>query len=292
MMAPQGLRPLTGPGSPGEQRHRRAALVVAPATDRPPPAAVRRDLTIPWRCVANCARESFALEETHCRTRGDDDSAVVALLETFGSQRPHSLPPPPAPLPCRRFSRSPQLAASSCVGREPNPQSRSQQQPLPAAAAPSSSSSLPASQSFSHAANFATPTTPSLDPFFSATERKHFDEDTVHPPSDSASLSCPGAKTKSTRLLAPSKVSGGPLRPKAHVRGDMANCAWLWGLLWFVILIFIAWPIGFFCACLWIFVSPFTACISCCADIGNLLQKGFNFPLTSAQNMVALKPLC
>ena len=35
----------------------------------------------------------------------------------------------------------------------------------------------------------------------------------------------------------------------------------LWMFIWFLILIFIAFPVAFFCAGIYIFVVPFTVCI-------------------------------
>ena len=66
----------------------------------------------------------------------------------------------------------------------------------------------------------------------------------------------------------------------------------LWGILWFLILIFIGWPVAFFIAWWYIFLIPFTACISALKAVTDLLLKCVNLPLTCAENMIAMKPLC
>ncbi|KAI0217288.1 hypothetical protein LSAT2_030858 [Lamellibrachia satsuma] len=66
----------------------------------------------------------------------------------------------------------------------------------------------------------------------------------------------------------------------------------LWAILWFIGLIFIAWPVGFFIAWLYIFLLPFGACISPIKDLCDALLKLVQFPFTFAQNMVNMKPCC
>lgn len=60
----------------------------------------------------------------------------------------------------------------------------------------------------------------------------------------------------------------------------------LWAIIWFVVLIFIAWPVGFFCAGWYICCSPFEACISACKSITDLLMKGLAFPQNVAKHMI------
>ena len=46
-----------------------------------------------------------------------------------------------------------------------------------------------------------------------------------------------------------------------------------------VVLIFIGWPVGFFCAALFVTVSPFSACLgSGCDKIAEALSRGVNWP--------------
>ncbi len=60
----------------------------------------------------------------------------------------------------------------------------------------------------------------------------------------------------------------------------------LWAIIWFLVLIFIAWPVGFFCAGWYVCCSPFEACISGCKVITEFLMKGLSFPLNVAQHMI------
>ena len=66
----------------------------------------------------------------------------------------------------------------------------------------------------------------------------------------------------------------------------------LWAVLWFLLLIFIAWPVAFFCAGWYVFLSPFSACIEACVPLIELLERGMKLALTCAQNLVAQKEGC
>ena len=66
----------------------------------------------------------------------------------------------------------------------------------------------------------------------------------------------------------------------------------LWAILWFLILIFIGWPIAFFIAWLYILLLPFSACIEALKEVCEVLLRVVKLPLTCAQNMVAMKPIC
>jgi hypothetical protein len=71
------------------------------------------------------------------------------------------------------------------------------------------------------------------------------------------------------------------------------SCAGIcWALVWLLVLIFLAWPIGFFCAGFYLLFSPFGACIEACTPLIEVLEKGLKLPLTCALNMVHQKPLC
>ncbi|CAL1540957.1 unnamed protein product [Lymnaea stagnalis] len=72
----------------------------------------------------------------------------------------------------------------------------------------------------------------------------------------------------------------------------MANCGWLWSIIWFIILIVFGWPIGFLCAVFFVIFSPCAACCSGCIELINLLERGVKLPLTCAQNMVSGKSMC
>ncbi|KAK3085267.1 hypothetical protein FSP39_000855 [Pinctada imbricata] len=66
----------------------------------------------------------------------------------------------------------------------------------------------------------------------------------------------------------------------------------LWAILWFLVLWFLAWPIAFFIAWLYILLLPFCACIDAIKDVCEALLKVVQLPLTCAENMIAMKPMC
>ena len=66
----------------------------------------------------------------------------------------------------------------------------------------------------------------------------------------------------------------------------------IWAIIWFLILIFLGWPIGFFVAWLYVFLLPFGACIDAIKGVCDALLPVVQLPLTCAENMVAMKPLC
>ncbi|XP_074646864.1 uncharacterized protein LOC141902847 [Tubulanus polymorphus] len=75
--------------------------------------------------------------------------------------------------------------------------------------------------------------------------------------------------------------------------GDGGLCPGiLWGILWFLILIFIGWPVGFFVAWFYIFLLPFSACIEPLKAVCDAILSVVKLPLTCAENMIAMKPLC
>jgi len=60
----------------------------------------------------------------------------------------------------------------------------------------------------------------------------------------------------------------------------------LWSIIWFLVLWFLAWPIGFFAAGWYVCLSPFEACIDAIKSITELLMKGVQFPLEVAKHMM------
>ncbi|KAI0217286.1 hypothetical protein LSAT2_030856 [Lamellibrachia satsuma] len=66
----------------------------------------------------------------------------------------------------------------------------------------------------------------------------------------------------------------------------------LWAILWFLILIYLAWPIAFFVAWFYILLLPFGACIGPVKGFCETLLKIVQWPMTCAENMVGMKPLC
>jgi hypothetical protein len=65
----------------------------------------------------------------------------------------------------------------------------------------------------------------------------------------------------------------------------------LWAVVWFFLLL-LAWWLAFFIAWLYILLLPFSACISPLTGVCEALLKVVQLPLTCAENMIAMKPLC
>ncbi|KAJ8309283.1 hypothetical protein KUTeg_014157 [Tegillarca granosa] len=72
----------------------------------------------------------------------------------------------------------------------------------------------------------------------------------------------------------------------------MADCSWLWSIIWAIILLVFGWPIGLICALFYCLLSPLAACCSGCSELINLLDRGVKLPMTCAQNMVNGKAMC
>uniref|UniRef100_A0A0L8GA89 Uncharacterized protein n=1 Tax=Octopus bimaculoides TaxID=37653 RepID=A0A0L8GA89_OCTBM len=66
----------------------------------------------------------------------------------------------------------------------------------------------------------------------------------------------------------------------------------LWAIVWFLLLIFVGWPLGFMIAFLYIFLLPFGVCLEPIKGVCDALLKVVQFPLTFAENMVAMKSPC
>jgi len=58
-------------------------------------------------------------------------------------------------------------------------------------------------------------------------------------------------------------------------------------ILWLVILFFIGWPVAFFASFLYIICLPFSVCITGCAPLVDLLEKGVKLPKLCAEKMMA-----
>lgn len=74
-------------------------------------------------------------------------------------------------------------------------------------------------------------------------------------------------------------------------KGDLCP-GLIWALLWLIILLIVAWPIAFLLAWIYVLLVPFGACIDAFKSLGDSLLKFVQLPLTCAQNMVNMKPLC
>jgi len=66
----------------------------------------------------------------------------------------------------------------------------------------------------------------------------------------------------------------------------------LWAILWFLILIFLGWPIGFLIAWVYVLLLPFGTCIEPLKGVCEALLGVVKLPLTCAENMMGMKPLC
>lgn len=69
----------------------------------------------------------------------------------------------------------------------------------------------------------------------------------------------------------------------------MMALQWCWAIIWFVVLILLAWPIGFIAATFYVILSPFTVCCICMKVITDFLMKGVNLPMTVASYLVTGK---
>ncbi|PAA73787.1 hypothetical protein BOX15_Mlig014448g1, partial [Macrostomum lignano] len=66
----------------------------------------------------------------------------------------------------------------------------------------------------------------------------------------------------------------------------------LWALIWFLALIFLAWPVSYIIAFVYILLLPFSACVGLLKPVCDTLLGVVNLCLTCAENMIAMKPLC
>lgn len=64
---------------------------------------------------------------------------------------------------------------------------------------------------------------------------------------------------------------------------------WCWAIVWFFVLIFIAWPVGFFAGFFYVLLSPFQACCLCMKVVADFIHKGVVLPYNVASYMVAGK---
>ena len=61
---------------------------------------------------------------------------------------------------------------------------------------------------------------------------------------------------------------------------------WFWSVLWFFVLIFVAWPLGFLAAVFYLILAPFAACCACMKTVTDFLHKGVLLPYNVATYMV------
>eukprot|EP00670_Eutreptiella_braarudii_P024986 CAMPEP_0174375670 /NCGR_PEP_ID=MMETSP0811_2-20130205/115470_1 /TAXON_ID=73025 ORGANISM="Eutreptiella gymnastica-like, Strain CCMP1594" /NCGR_SAMPLE_ID=MMETSP0811_2 /ASSEMBLY_ACC=CAM_ASM_000667 /LENGTH=75 /DNA_ID=CAMNT_0015526169 /DNA_START=33 /DNA_END=260 /DNA_ORIENTATION=- len=65
----------------------------------------------------------------------------------------------------------------------------------------------------------------------------------------------------------------------------------VWSLCWAILIVAIGWWIGGICASLYVFISPFAACIPILKDLTELLHKGVQIPYDWGQNCYSGKSL-
>jgi hypothetical protein len=72
--------------------------------------------------------------------------------------------------------------------------------------------------------------------------------------------------------------------------GGAKGC--LSAVIWFLLLWFVGWPVAFILAWIYVLLLPFGACIDSIKPINEQLVRILQLPLTFAQNMVDMKPIC
>ncbi|KAA3678139.1 uncharacterized protein DEA37_0007808 [Paragonimus westermani] len=70
-----------------------------------------------------------------------------------------------------------------------------------------------------------------------------------------------------------------------------AKCC-CWGFLWFLILIFISWPLALFVSWIFILFSILAGCIQGLQPAMDALMMVMMFPNTCAKNMISGKAIC
>lgn len=61
---------------------------------------------------------------------------------------------------------------------------------------------------------------------------------------------------------------------------------WAWSIVWFFVLILLAWWLGLLAALLFCFLSPFAACCNCTKVITDFIHKGVMLPYHVSVAMV------
>ena len=56
----------------------------------------------------------------------------------------------------------------------------------------------------------------------------------------------------------------------------MANCGWLFSIMWFLVLIFLAYPIGMIAAFFYLIFSSMIPCCLCSKAIADFFHKGMS----------------
>ncbi|XP_059173302.1 uncharacterized protein LOC131953891 [Physella acuta] len=61
---------------------------------------------------------------------------------------------------------------------------------------------------------------------------------------------------------------------------------YLYSLYWLLVLLFVAWPVGYVCASLFVLISPLHAVVSELGSLVNMLKEGMGLPYRVALNAV------
>jgi len=64
----------------------------------------------------------------------------------------------------------------------------------------------------------------------------------------------------------------------------------LWGILWFLGLWFVGWPVGYLLAWIYVLLLPFSACIEPLKPICESLLKLVQLPLFFTEKMMKMEP--
>lgn len=65
----------------------------------------------------------------------------------------------------------------------------------------------------------------------------------------------------------------------------------LWAIIWFFLILLTIW-LALFLAWFYVILLAFAGCFDCLKPICEALLKAIQLPMTCAENMVAMKPLC
>ncbi|GFR82707.1 expressed conserved protein [Elysia marginata] len=66
----------------------------------------------------------------------------------------------------------------------------------------------------------------------------------------------------------------------------------IYSFAWFIVLVFLGWPIAFFISWLYVLLLPFSACISPLVRVCETILRVVQLPLACAENLIKMKPLC
>ncbi|GBO01447.1 hypothetical protein AVEN_111168-1 [Araneus ventricosus] len=75
-------------------------------------------------------------------------------------------------------------------------------------------------------------------------------------------------------------------------RAKMCLCSLMFSIMWFFILIFFGYPVGYFFCGWYVLLCPLDACCPAFACVTSFLLKATQFPLICTRNMLEGKGLC